>query len=74
MVAERLNRKCKHRVDRATWLLLWSEHYAMKGFQREVVMALRSYFAAHPSPYERTFFVHWGSTEIYEVSAGRLGT
>lgn len=72
MVAERLDRKCGHKVDRTTWLLLWSEHYSMEQFQLDIVTALRAYFAVRQSPYQRTFYFHYGAAKIYEVLSVNL--
>lgn len=72
MIESRLSRKGFHDLDFPTWLLLWSNHYALASLRDKLDNAISCYLRSHTMNYERIFHLHLfpysGATEFQNWS------
>lgn len=68
IVASRLSEKELYDLGQATWLILWSNHYALASLRNELDNAIGSFLRDRPMKYERIFHLHLfpysGATEF----------
>jgi hypothetical protein len=62
LIDERLGRKRKARLQIPTWLVVWSEHYALGSFTKEIIACMERYRLGTDLPYERLFYLHHHET------------
>lgn len=71
IVQTRLSKKGLHSFEMPTWLVLWSNHYALRSLRNELDDAIGDYLKSHPMKYERRFHFHLfsgsGATEFLDT-------